>query len=79
MSKAPKVSIKSRRFEGIRVEVDTTVSFDKVLKRLRRMTGGATVAELVTLARDVGNEAEYLRQVEQRFSGQSGFIFLVRQ
>ena len=56
------------------MEVDTPVSFDEVLKRLRKMTGNATVAELATLARDVGNEAESLRQVKKRFSSQSGFI-----
>src|ERR1700740_1591309 len=75
MSETPKVSTKTMRFEGIRIEVHTPVSFDEVLKRLRNLTGGATVAEVVTLAREVGNHAEYARRVKKRFGGQSGFIF----
>jgi hypothetical protein len=40
-------SVASEPFQGIRIEVDTLVSFDEVLSRLRRLMGDASAQEVV--------------------------------
>jgi hypothetical protein len=42
---AGKPIISTKPFQGIRIEVDTLVSFDEVLSRLRRLMGDASVPE----------------------------------
>jgi uncharacterized protein (DUF302 family) len=65
--------ISTKPFQGIRIEVDTLVSFDEVLSRLRRLMGDARVIEVVALAKEAMTEAEYAQEVEERFIGESGF------
>jgi len=72
MAGAPIVSTKT--FQGIRVEVDTSISFDEVLSRLRRRMGEASARELVALAKEAVTEAEYAQKVQERFVGESGFV-----
>jgi uncharacterized protein (DUF302 family) len=67
-------SVASKPFQGIRIEVDTLVSFDEVLSRLRRLMGDASVQEVVALAKEAITEAEYVQKVEERFVGESGFM-----
>jgi len=45
-------SVASKPFQGIRIEVDTLVSFDEVLSRLRRLMGDASAQEVVALAKE---------------------------
>jgi hypothetical protein len=59
--KAKKVIISIKPFQGIRIEVDTTVSFDEVLRRPRRLMGDASVPEIVTLAKEATTEAEFIQ------------------
>jgi hypothetical protein len=40
-------SVASKPFQGIRIEVDTLVSFDEVLSRLRRLMGDASAQRAV--------------------------------
>ena len=70
---AGKPIISTKPFQGIRIEVDTLVSFDEVLSRLRRLMGDARVPEVVALAKEAITEAEYAQKVEKRFIGESGF------
>ena len=70
---AGKPIISTKPFQGIRIEVDTLVSFDEVLSRLRRLMGDARVPEVVALAKEAITEAEYAQKVEERFIGESGF------
>jgi uncharacterized protein (DUF302 family) len=65
----------NRPFNGIRTEVTTSVGFDEVLARLRAQMGSAKVQEVVALAKTPMTEAEYVREVEERFVGESGFMF----
>lgn len=61
-------------FNGIRVEVTTPLSFDEVLSRLRSLMGRTSVPQVVALAQEPISEVEYIRQVEERFVGKSGFM-----
>jgi uncharacterized protein (DUF302 family) len=61
-------------FTGIRTVITTSVAFDDVLERLRAQMGRTTVQEVVVLARTPITETEYIRQVEEQFVGESGFI-----
>jgi hypothetical protein len=71
---AGKPIISTKPFQGIRMEVDTLVSFDEVLSRLRRLMGDASVPEVVVLAKVAITQAEYIQKVEERFVGKSGFM-----
>jgi uncharacterized protein (DUF302 family) len=69
-----RASIVTKPFRGIRVEVDTPLSFDEVLNRLRRLMGNTSVPEIVALAKETDTQAEYVQQIEERFVGESGFM-----
>ena len=61
-------------FTGVRIEVVTSVGFDEVLDRLRTLMGRASPAEIVSLAQTPISEAEFVRTVEERLEGESGFM-----
>jgi len=61
-------------FTGIRIEVATPLSFDDVLDRLRALIGRASPAEIVSLAQAPIPEADFVRIVQERFEGESGFM-----
>jgi uncharacterized protein (DUF302 family) len=69
-----RASTLTKPFQGIRVEVDTPISFDEVLNRLRRLMGSTSVPEIVSLAKETATQAEYVQKIEERFVGQSGFM-----
>src|SRR5271170_4833503 len=69
----PKTSAKTNEFTGIRLLVETPLSFDEVLGRLRSLTGQATINEIIAAAQKSGSEADYVREME-RFAGASGFM-----
>ncbi|MGC1303756.1 MAG: DUF302 domain-containing protein [Caulobacteraceae bacterium] len=64
----------NKPFNGVRTEVVTSVGFDEVLARLRAQMGRTSVQDIVTLAKTPITEAEYVREVEERFEGESGFM-----
>lgn len=64
----------NRSFSGIRSVVDTPVALDEVLSRLRSQMGKVSVPEVVSLAQGPISEAEYIRQVTERYVGESGFM-----
>jgi uncharacterized protein (DUF302 family) len=70
---ARKPIILTKPFQGLRIEVDTLVSFDEVLSRLRRLMGDASVPEFAALAKGTMTEAEFAQKVDERFVGESGF------
>jgi uncharacterized protein (DUF302 family) len=67
-------TVANRAFSGVRTEVSTPISFEDVLKRLRRAMGSTSVPDIVALAKEPLTQAEYVRQVEERFVGESGFM-----
>lgn len=74
---ATQASTKSKEFKGLRVEVPTPLSFDEVLGRLRNLTGHTSIPEINEVARRAKSEADYAREVEERFTGDSGFMLFV--
>lgn len=70
---AGKPIISTRPFQGIRIEVDSLVSFDEVLSRLRSLMGDARVPEVMALGKLAITEAEFAQKFEERFAGESGF------
>jgi hypothetical protein len=68
---AAKASVATKPFQGIRIEVDTLVSFGEVLSRLRGLMGDASAPEVVALAKEAITQAEYVQKVEERFVGES--------
>jgi hypothetical protein len=77
MARNPIISTKA--FQGIRVEVDTLVSFDEVLSRLRGQMGYASVSDVVTLAKEATTEAEFIAELEERLVGKNGFMQLITE
>jgi uncharacterized protein (DUF302 family) len=61
-------------FNGVRTVITTLVSFDEVLARLRDQMGRASVQEIVALAKMPMTRAEYVRELKERFIGDSGFM-----
>jgi uncharacterized protein (DUF302 family) len=68
------VSVSELAFDGVRVETETTVSFDEVINRLHRLCGNSSIPKLVSLAKNNLSEAQYIEEVEKRFVGESGFM-----
>jgi uncharacterized protein (DUF302 family) len=68
------VQVENKSFTGVRSEVATSVDFDVVLARLRTLMGRASLAEIVALAQTPISEAEFVRVVQERFVGESGFM-----
>ncbi|HTO79971.1 MAG TPA: DUF302 domain-containing protein [Methylocystis sp.] len=66
--------VATKAFQGLRVEVETLVSFDEVLRRLRGLMGAASASEVVALAKEAMTEAEYVQKIEERLVGESGFM-----
>jgi uncharacterized protein (DUF302 family) len=64
----------NKPFNGVRTEVTTSIGFDEVLARLRAEMGRVSVQEIVALAKTSITEAEYVREVNERFVGASGFM-----
>lgn len=61
-------------FDGLRTVVETPISFDEVLTRLRAQMGEVSAAEVVGLAKGSISEADYVRLATERYVGESGFI-----
>jgi uncharacterized protein (DUF302 family) len=66
--------IEHKPFNGVRIEVTTSIGFDEVLTRLRSLMGRASTSEIVALAQTDIPEAEFVRTVQERFEGESGFM-----
>jgi uncharacterized protein (DUF302 family) len=66
--------VEHKPFNGIRSEVATSIGFDEVLTRLRSLMGRASTSEIVALAQADTTEAEFVRVVQERFEGESGFM-----
>lgn len=67
-------NVERKPFKGVRTEVASPVRFDDVLTRLRSLMGRVNPAEIVTLAQSGISEAEFVRVVQERFEGESGFM-----
>ena len=66
--------VEHKPFNGVRIEVTTSIGFDDVLTRLRSLMGRTSTSEIVALAQADTTEAEFVRTVQERFEGESGFM-----
>jgi len=66
--------VQHKPFNGVRIDVATSIGFDEVLTRLRAQMGRVSTSEIVTLAQTDITEAEFVRTVQERFEGESGFM-----
>lgn len=66
--------VEHKPFNGVRTEVASAVGFDEVLTRLRSLMGRVHPSEIVALAQSAIPEAEFVRVVQERFEGESGFM-----
>ncbi len=69
-----KAKVETRAFNGVRVVVHTSRAYDDVLAKLRSLMGVANGGEIEALAKKPITEAEFTREVEKRFVGESGFM-----
>jgi uncharacterized protein (DUF302 family) len=69
-----KAKIETRPFNGAHVVIHSNHSYDEVLDRLRSLMG-TNVRDVAALAKQPISEAEFVRQVEDRYVGKSGFMF----
>jgi uncharacterized protein (DUF302 family) len=59
---------------AIRVKINTPLSFDELLARLRNVARNASPREITELAAHVDSWEEFARLVNERFVGESGFM-----
>jgi len=64
--------MKTTEFTGIRVEVETSLSFDEVTQRLQRSTGQATLQDMIRVAGEVKNGDEYDRIINDQYARPAG-------
>jgi uncharacterized protein (DUF302 family) len=65
--------MKTKEFTGVRVEVETSLSFDEVTERLKSATGRAPVQDVIRLAGELGSTESYERAIDE-LAKPSGFI-----
>ncbi len=56
------------------MRITTSLEFDEVLGRLRALTGRALAPDFTAVSQKPGTEADYARDVQSRFVGESGFM-----
>lgn len=70
----PTATRQTHNFQGVRIQVNTTLGFDEVLNRLRTQCGRATAGALGEITAQTSSVAEFEREVNQRLVGPSGFM-----
>jgi hypothetical protein len=68
------VTATQKPFSGVRIQVNTTRSLDEVTASLRALMGRADGTRFAAVAQETNSEAEYVREVEARLVGESGFM-----
>jgi uncharacterized protein (DUF302 family) len=63
-----------RSFSGVRIIVDTPLSFDEVIRRLKSEMGDASIPGIIALAKEARTESEYIDEITKRYVGRSGFM-----
>jgi uncharacterized protein (DUF302 family) len=61
-------------FRGVRFQIDTKLTFDEVLKRLREQCGKTTIPQIDQVAMSSKSPEEFDAEVKKRFEGPSGFM-----
>jgi uncharacterized protein (DUF302 family) len=69
----PTATRQTHIFQGVRIQVDTTLGFDEVLNRLRTQCGRASAGAVGEIAARSSSVADFEREVNRSLVGQSGF------
>jgi len=72
-----KTNLIKHPFNGLRIQAESKLTFDEVLRRLREATGNAPLEELNTIATAELPEEEFERQITERYVGKSGFMIFM--
>ena len=72
----PNHSTKKTTFSGTRLQVDSKLSYDEVLKNLHNLISKTTVLNITKLGTEPGTQEEFEKKVKENL-GQSGFTLFV--
>lgn len=64
----------THRFDGIRLQIDSPLNFDDVLRRLYKQTKKSTVPKINEVASSSHSAEEFAAEVNKQFVGPSGFM-----
>ncbi len=64
----------THKFEGIRLQIDTSLSFDDVLSRLKERTGKSAIPLINEVAASAHSQEQFAAEVTRQFVGTSGFM-----
>ena len=70
----PTATRQTHNFQGVRIQVETTLPFDEVLNRLRTPCGRASAGAIGEIAARTSSVAEFEREVNRNLVGPSGFM-----
>jgi uncharacterized protein (DUF302 family) len=70
----PTATRQTHNFQGVRLQTDTTLSFDEVLNRLRAQCGRATAGAIAEITARTSSVADFEREVNSNLVGPSGFM-----
>jgi uncharacterized protein (DUF302 family) len=66
------------QFNGVRLQIDSTLTFDEVLRRLHDQTRESTVPVINEVAANSSSSEEFDAEVTRRFVGPSGFMVFAK-
>jgi uncharacterized protein (DUF302 family) len=69
-----KAQLIEHEFQGVRLQIDSELSYEEVLRRLHELTGSAPVPEFNAFSASVSSEEQFQRGVTERFVGPSDFM-----
>ena len=69
-----KAQLIEHKFTGVRLQIESELSYEQVLGRFREQTGRAPIADFNILVTSVSSAEQFHRDVTERFVGQSGFM-----
>jgi uncharacterized protein (DUF302 family) len=70
----PTATRRTHNFQGVRIQIETALSFDEVLNRLRTQCGRATAGAIGEITARTSSVAEFEREVNKDLVGPSGFM-----
>ncbi|ADV82449.1 DUF302 domain-containing protein [Terriglobus saanensis] len=68
----------AHQFTGVRLQIDSPLAFDEVLRRLHEQTGESTVPLINEIAANSVSSQEFDAEVTRRFVGRSGFMIFAK-
>src|SRR5271155_4030343 len=73
-NRAVKAQLIEHEFKGVRLQIESDLSYEEVLRRLHELTGRAPIAEFNALSASAASSEQFQRDVTERFVGPSDFM-----